>query len=171
VRLLTTVLFMLLQLSFAAPAFAQESVEDVSLIALIANPGDYDGKRVRVHGFLNLEFEGNALYVGKDSFDAAIFDAVWIERPRSLGTAQARALSGRYALVEGTFNAKERGHMGAFAGSLERISRLERWPSRGQFSAMVRGPTPWPLLLVLIGAVALVVVVTYRIALRGQRSA
>ena len=36
-----------------------------SLIELIARPELYDGKRVRVIGFVNLQFEGNGLYVSR----------------------------------------------------------------------------------------------------------
>src|SRR4051812_16809265 len=57
---------------------AMMDVSRVSLITLIANPATYDGKRVRVIGFLRLEFEGNNLYVAKSDYEAAISkNAVW----------------------------------------------------------------------------------------------
>lgn len=39
---------------------------DVSLVQLIANPGDFHGGLVRVIGFCRLEFEGNALYLHRE---------------------------------------------------------------------------------------------------------
>jgi hypothetical protein len=40
-------------------------VEEVSLIQLIATPERYHGKFVEVIGYMNLEFEGNAIYLHK----------------------------------------------------------------------------------------------------------
>jgi hypothetical protein len=36
------------------------------MIQLIANPQAWDGKHVRVIGFLRLEFEGDALYLHRE---------------------------------------------------------------------------------------------------------
>jgi len=42
------------------------SLYEVSLVQLIANPAEWDGKRVMVSGYLHLEFEGNALHLHRD---------------------------------------------------------------------------------------------------------
>ena len=47
-------------------------VEDVSMIQLIANPQVYDNKRVRITGFLHLEFEGDAIYLHREDFSYAL---------------------------------------------------------------------------------------------------
>jgi len=49
-----------------------------SIISIIANPERYDGKNVRVHGYLHLEFEDFALYLSKD-------DADYLRTENSLG--------------------------------------------------------------------------------------
>ena len=110
--------------------------QDVSLAALIANPVAFDGKRLRVIGYVNLEFEDDALYPGKEDFDAAILNnAIWIDTPAWLDSAAKRRLSRGYAVVEGTFSAGEHGHMGIFRGTLTDVRRLERWRSRREFSS------------------------------------
>ncbi|MTW11610.1 hypothetical protein GM658_13475 [Pseudoduganella eburnea] len=102
-------------------------LSDVSMVQLISNPQQYDGKPIRLIAFLNLEFEGNALYLHREDFDKSILsNAVWI----SLDDQQLRAsrkLSKGYVLVEGIFNAKDRGHFGMFSGSIERVTRLQSW--------------------------------------------
>jgi hypothetical protein len=102
-------------------------LKDVSMIQLIANPQQYDGKPIRVMAFLNLEFEGNALYLHREDFDKSILaNAVWI----SLDDQQIRTskkFSGGYVLVEGVFNAKDRGHLGIFSGSIQQINRIQSW--------------------------------------------
>ena len=60
----------------ALPAFtdrgrAAEMAEDVSMVQLIATPEKFDGKFVRVHGFLNLGFEGDSLYLHRETFSKA----------------------------------------------------------------------------------------------------
>jgi hypothetical protein len=93
----------------SAPARSTE-IRDVSMIQLIANPDRYDGSPIRLIAFLNLEFEGNALYLHREDYEKSLSsNAIWI----SLTDQQeksSRKLSGGYVLVEGTFRANERGH-------------------------------------------------------------
>jgi len=76
---LVALIFGLLLIAPNCPTFAQmaeyypkggpdNGPEDVSLIQLIANPQAYDGKTVRITGFLHLEFEGNAIYLHNEDF-------------------------------------------------------------------------------------------------------
>ncbi|MBF9140172.1 hypothetical protein [Hymenobacter properus] len=55
-----------------AVALAPSDEFDVSLVKLIANPEKYDGKTIQVIGFLNLEFEGDAIYLHKEDFDQGL---------------------------------------------------------------------------------------------------
>lgn len=121
----------------ATTACQGPEVNDVSLIALIANPTAFDGKRVRVIGFLHLEFEGDHLYVSKADSDAAISkNAVWITPPAHIPT---EGLSDQYVLVEGTFDARMTGHLGMNSGSIREVGRLQRWRSRAEYEAEAKG--------------------------------
>lgn len=40
-----------------------------SLVKLIANPEVYNGKTVQIIGYLNLEFEGNAVYLHREDYE------------------------------------------------------------------------------------------------------
>ena len=106
-------------------------VEDVSLIQLIANPQAYDGKRVRIIGFLRLEFEGDALYLHREDFDYHLTkDALWIDVPRDMTQDQMKSVNNTYAICTGRFRASGHGHMGLFSGELTEITRLEPWADR-----------------------------------------
>ena len=55
----------------------------VSAIQLISTPEKYDGKVIRVIGYLNLEFEGTALYCYKSDFENRIYkNSIWLEIPK-----------------------------------------------------------------------------------------
>ena len=106
---------------------ANQNAIPVSLITLIANPDRYEGKVVRVNGFVQLEFEGNAIYLHEEDFRRAITDnALWLEVPQGFRGYEA----GSYAIVEGTFTAKHHGHMGGFSGGITNVTRLEPWLGR-----------------------------------------
>ncbi len=108
-------------------AAASAEPEDASLVQLIATPERFDGKHVRVVGYCWLEFEGNGLYLHRDDYLHGISrNGVWLnltERQR----LTPEKWRGKYVLVEGTFRAEDRGHMGMFAGSLDLLNRLEVW--------------------------------------------
>lgn len=102
-------------------------VEDISMVQLLATPERFHNKRVRVIGFLGLEFEGNALYLHEDDLKNRISrNAIWFDIPRSW-EKHPPALSDHYVLVEGTFDSKSLGHMGAFSGTITSVTRAEIW--------------------------------------------
>jgi hypothetical protein len=95
---------------------------DVSLVELIVNPVVFHGKRVRVQGFLNLEFEGKAIYLHKEDNDYSITNnGLWVNVSGEGVFSSCK--SGSYVLLEGTFDAIEKGHMGAWSGSLDKVTR------------------------------------------------
>lgn len=102
-----------------------------SLIELIARPELYNGKRVRVIGFVNFEFEGNGLYVSREDWRHSIYrNGVWIDPPARVegdSLPPLETLNQRYVLVEATFRAGAGGHFGMWSGSLANVTRLERW--------------------------------------------
>jgi hypothetical protein len=133
---LTLFLFALTFLGFADRSSAQlsdhldkadQNAVSVSLVTLIANPDRYEGKVVRVVGFVQLEFEGNAIYLHEEDFRRAISDnGLWLDVPKNFRGYQA----GSYAIVEGIFTSRQRGHMGMFSGEITHVTRLEPWLGR-----------------------------------------
>ena len=57
------------------------SVQDVSIVQVISNPPEFDGKRVRFIGFARIEFEGDAIYLHREDYEYGIArDAIWLNR-------------------------------------------------------------------------------------------
>lgn len=125
----TAILILSLLYWSSNPLFATTPI-DVSLIQLIANPADYDGKVVRVIGFLRLEFEGNAVYLHQDDYTNSISkNGLWIEITNDMRKKKAD-FDQKYVMLEGTFNAEMKGHLGLWSGSIQDISRVLVWEKK-----------------------------------------
>lgn len=103
------------------------SAGSVPFLRLLANPERFEDKDVRTVGFLRLEFEGTALYFHEeDARNRITPNALWV----SLDEAQMKEhsrLSGRYVVIEATFDSTRRGHMGVFPGTLGEIKAIRSW--------------------------------------------
>lgn len=111
---------------FIVPVMAAEP-ENVTLVQLIADPQKFDGKLIRVIGFLRLEFEGDVLYLHREDYEHAILgDGIWVDATPEIAK-QKQTLNTHYVLLEGVFDSKDRGHMGMWSGRLTKIRRAELW--------------------------------------------
>lgn len=108
---------------------------DVSMVALIAAPESYEGKFVRTHGFLCIEFEGNALYLHEEDYRHGLAKNSFALRLSRSQLEQFKSLSLKYVLIEGTVYAKGLEHTDRWSGAIGNITRLEAWP-------IDRGPIP-----------------------------
>jgi hypothetical protein len=100
---------------------------DVSMIRLIAAPQEYSKKVIRVIGYLNIEFEGNAVYLHKEDFERSLTtNAIWVDAKPEI-MKDLKKLSGQYVLLEGVFEGSDHGHMGLFSGALREIHRGDAW--------------------------------------------
>src|SRR4051812_19524184 len=115
--------------AFARPAGAAPVAEEVSIVQLLAIPAKYHGKLVRIIGFLCIEFEGDAVYLHREDYDHVLTqNAIWVDLP----DGHDAKLHQHYALLEGTFDARDHGHMAMFAGALHNITRMSDWTLRRQ---------------------------------------
>ena len=59
---------------------APDKSKQVSLIRLLAQPESHEGKLVEVTGFVNLEFEGNAIWLHKEDFSNQNHaNSIWLD--------------------------------------------------------------------------------------------
>jgi hypothetical protein len=106
----------------------------VSLIQLIARGKDFEGHRVEACGFLSLDEEGAALYVGRDDYENSLagnsvalkFDVC---RRTSvswslLDVRDARLADHSYTCIEGLFEAGPAGHGGSREGCICAIREI-----------------------------------------------
>jgi hypothetical protein len=131
VKNLVTLTFLVLALaSILIPKVTAEEPLDVSILQLIATPKTFDGKTVRVVGFLHLEFEGNELYLHKVDYDNSIyFNGIWVDLNRDEMKAKM-SLDLKYVLVTGIFDATKRGHNGLSSGTISKIQNIEIWSEK-----------------------------------------
>ncbi|MBE7646765.1 hypothetical protein [Tenacibaculum finnmarkense] len=111
------------------PEMEYTSNRTLSLVNLIATPEKYHGKKVQIIGFLNIEFEGDGIYLHKDDYEHGIYsNGFWVSIDQKTGkTISNDKLNKSYVLIEGTFNMKQRGHMGLWSGEIENITRIIKW--------------------------------------------
>lgn len=111
------------------PSYGRESSNppavSAGVISIAAHPSEYSGRRLKVGGFLCLEFERAALYLDRSSFESGDrANAILVEKPKDLDRKLATRLSRRYALVEGTFvSGKDQIEYG-YAGALTDIKLI-----------------------------------------------
>ncbi|MAP80295.1 MAG: hypothetical protein CL526_04310 [Aequorivita sp.] len=100
-----------------------------SIINLIATPEKYHNKKVRVIGFLNLEFEGNAIYLHKDDYKKSIHkNGLWVTfTDESWEKIKKYRFNKSYFLIEGTYDMTLFGHMGLWSGTIKDITRIDKW--------------------------------------------
>ncbi len=104
----------------------------VSLLQLIATPAAFDGKYVRVQGFVRIEHEGTAIYLHREDWEHMLTkNGLWLAASDAApeGSREAQ-VNNRYALIEGRFSANKKGHRGLWSGSLEEITRMQPWEIR-----------------------------------------
>jgi hypothetical protein len=110
----------------AAPLAAQQPI-NVPIVQLIATPEKFDGKLIRVIGFLRLEFEGNVLYLHPEDYENSILgNGIWVDVTPEM-SKQSTTLNMHYVLLEGVFSSKERGHMSMWSGTIKQIRRAQQW--------------------------------------------
>jgi hypothetical protein len=98
------------------------------MIALIASPKVWHGKKVRTVGYVHLAFEANAIYVHRDDEIYGIrANGLWLDLPEDVARKYRRTGKAvdAYVQVQGTFNANLYGHLGRYSGTIENITRFE----------------------------------------------
>jgi hypothetical protein len=114
-----------------------EDLPDISLIKLLANPELYNQQVVRVQGFLELEFEGTALYLHREDWEQMLTrNALWLDVRAEIWERKFE-LTERYVQVKGVFQSDFRGHMDLFGGAITQIQDIRTTPSREEIAAIL----------------------------------
>ena len=125
---------MVLLTALSAPPFSSAQNNpirnSVSIVQLIATPEKYDGKVVLVMGFLRLEFEGDAIYLHEDDYRHAIHKNGLMVVTNPKIDLEADKLNLHYVVLEGTFDANNRGNMGLNSGTITNITFTGICPTR-----------------------------------------
>ena len=130
----------------APPVYGSEPI-DASLVQVLADPGQFDGRLVRVTGFCSIQFEDVAVYLHREDYDQMILkNAIWLD----LGDLEElafrdlqRKVGKRHCLIEGRLESRAHGHLGATSGTIRDITRIEPSASRAELEKRVlQAPPP-----------------------------
>lgn len=115
-----------LSIFFALSAFGRDKdAADVSLIQLISNPHKYNGKFVRVTGYLAFDDKGADLFFHQEDYESTLLrDAIWIGDIETIKN-QREKFDKKYVFIEGIFDGKHRGPYGRFSGELRHVTRFD----------------------------------------------
>jgi hypothetical protein len=103
-------------------------IYEASLIQILAHPDRFDGKRVRLSGYIHVEFESNGIYLHKDDADHGLHgNALWVASIKP-GAVVSSECHNTYVVLEGTFTARDHGHMGLWTGAIRDITRCDPLP-------------------------------------------
>jgi hypothetical protein len=114
-----------------------------SMIRVIANPKLFNGKRLRLFGFLESHREGEGLWLSKDFYDSRICsNAIGVSVNRSdlpaiLSLTEHKSLddvTDRYVCIVGTYYAPLNDNFMQWSGRLDKIESINvLWPASGDF--------------------------------------
>jgi len=100
---------------------------NVGMVTLLAGPQRYEGKVIRTIGFLDVEFEGNALYLHEEDYHHGILNNSVPLRLTESQEKQFKEFSLKYVLLEGRIDTKGP-EVPQWNGAIVDITRLEVWP-------------------------------------------
>ena len=97
----------------------------ISIIKLIANPALYDKRIVQIKGFVNIEFENNAIFLNKEDCENGIDkNGIWIQISKE-EINRVSNFNKKYVRLEGVFDMTNNGHDGNFSGAITKIVKME----------------------------------------------
>lgn len=110
-----------------------KKTEEVSLIAVIANPEKYHKKRIVIKGYFTMETEGQAIYVSKNDYEKGIFkNSIYLYIGYdSLKEMNIEEPYKGYVQIEGIFDKQSKGGYGFSSGGLRDITIIERLYKKG----------------------------------------
>lgn len=100
---------------------------DVGMVALLSAPQKYEGRFIRVIGFVSIEFEGEAIYLHEEDYRHGLIKNSLSLRLSESQRKQFKGLSPKYMLIEGVIYANGPEQTES-SGAIGNITRFEVWP-------------------------------------------
>jgi len=108
-----------------------DTLIEVSMVALLANPDAYHGKHIRVVAAINLDFESNMLCLhSEDVLKGIDKNCIWTnfeENTLKKSQVDFSRLENNYVIAEGIFDGPDK--TSRTSGALTHISRLDVYNS------------------------------------------
>lgn len=102
-----------------------------SIVELLANPEKYHGKMVAVSGYINLEFESNAIHLSRDHYEYMLGGTfIWLDVSELKLDPVDRDFRQGYGYVQGVFDRYDGGHYRICSGGIGSITKLKPLPKK-----------------------------------------
>jgi len=121
-------------LTLQSSAQKQQEIEDgtqccetisISMEQLISTPEKYHEKEIIVTGFMNLQFEGTALYMHCEDYVYSSYrNGIWLDYFESAIMEDLSSLNQEYVNIKGVFDMNMGGHFGLWSGTLKNITAI-----------------------------------------------
>jgi hypothetical protein len=98
----------------------------ISMVQLLASPDKYDGKYVRVSGYMHLEPQANAIYLHREDVEHHLLkNGVWVAAAEGVSL---EACQDAYVIIEGLFRARNSDNARYWSGAVTRVTRCQKVP-------------------------------------------
>lgn len=125
-KILLTVTSIVLLLAFGQKAISEEAL-NVSIVSLISSPEKYNNKTVSTIGYASLEFENDGLFISEsDAKNGIGLNSLYLVLSEE-ELKKYLKFDHTYVLVQGTFDAANKGHGSLKSGAIKGIQRFEKW--------------------------------------------
>jgi hypothetical protein len=96
----------------------------VAINAILENPDVYESTHLQVVGYLNLDWEADAIYESKNDFTAN--KGLWVHLNQFKFRGSNR-LKGHFVVIDAEFDANDHGHENLWGGALKNITSIKRY--------------------------------------------
>ena len=127
---LLVVLALLIPLPSTVPLLGDTKVDaPISIIQVIGNPQEFDGKRIAVVGFLGLHKDGNILYLHREDEEMGLYkNGLTVQFDYPLTQDDVTQVNMHYVYLGGIFDAHDKGTGLGSSGTIKKAVNLVLWP-------------------------------------------
>ncbi len=94
---------------------------------ILESPDVYEGTQIQVVGYLNLDWEADAIYLNEGDFKANRYNkGLWVHL-NQFKFKNSSKLKGHYVVIDAVFDANDHGHMNLWGGALKQITAIKRY--------------------------------------------
>ena len=100
------------------------------MIRVLANPQEFDGKRIAVVGFLGLHKDGNILYLHREDEEIALYkNGLTVDFNSPLTADDIARMNMHYVYLGGVFDAQNQGTGLGSSGTITNAVNVVLWPT------------------------------------------
>jgi hypothetical protein len=97
---------------------------------ILASPDEYELTHIQIVGYLNLDWEADAVYINKTDLKKHRYEkGLWIHL-NQFKFPQSASLNKHYVIIDAVFDANDHGHNNLWGGALKSITSVKLYHKR-----------------------------------------